>query len=239
LTIRLPAQIPYTGKFGCIVSGFQTNIRDSSEPIMAQTEQFNLHDTYAADYDRQMQVYGCFLPEALFGLCYGAVQPGQRLLDAGIGSGLSAMLFAKAGLQVYGFDFSPAMLEICRMKDIAVDLKQHDLRQTPWPYPPASFDCLVCCGVLHFIADLEAIFVEARRVLRSGGLFAFTTKTPPDKQASPMVDQQTIDNFEIYSHSPEAVAAVGAQAAFEQIKSMKCFVGADPFHLWVFQKNEC
>jgi 2-polyprenyl-3-methyl-5-hydroxy-6-metoxy-1,4-benzoquinol methylase len=38
------------------------------------------------------------------------------LLDAGIGSGLSAQLLARAGLEVYGMDFSPAMVEVCRAK---------------------------------------------------------------------------------------------------------------------------
>ncbi|WP_423224970.1 hypothetical protein [Candidatus Amarolinea aalborgensis] len=66
-----------------------------------------LHDAYAADYDQQVQAYGCHVADVLFGLCYEYVQPGQRLLDAGIGSGLSAQLFAKAGLEIHGMDFSP------------------------------------------------------------------------------------------------------------------------------------
>jgi len=90
-----------------------------------------LHDAYAADYDQQVQSYGCYVADVLFGLCYEYVQPGQRVLDAGIGSGLSAQLFAKAGLDVHGMDFSPAMLAACRAKGIAVDLKLHDLQQAP------------------------------------------------------------------------------------------------------------
>jgi 2-polyprenyl-3-methyl-5-hydroxy-6-metoxy-1,4-benzoquinol methylase len=62
-----------------------------------------LHDAYAADYDQQVQSCDCHVADVLFGLCYEYVQPGQRLLDAGIGSGLSAQLFAKAGLEIHGF----------------------------------------------------------------------------------------------------------------------------------------
>lgn len=203
-----------------------------------RSDPVTLHDAYAADYDQQMQAYSCYLPDALFGLCYEYVRPGQRLLDAGIGSGLSAVLFTKAGLQVYGFDFSPAMLEICQAKEIAANLKQHDLLQTPWPYPPESFDHLVCCGVLHFIADVQAVFGEARRVLRPGGLFAFTTKAPPDAGPNqPEYDLQTVDGFEIYSHVPDFIATVSAQASFAPLKWIKCFVGAEIFYLWVLQKS--
>ena len=140
------------------------------------SDQAALHDAYAADYDAQVVAYDCYLAEALFGLCYDFVRPGQNLLDLGIGSGLSAAPFARAGLRVSGMDFAPAMLDLCRAKGIAVDLRQHNLCQLPWPYDPASFDHTVCCGVFHFIADLEPVFRGAADVLRPGGLFAFTTQ---------------------------------------------------------------
>lgn len=70
-------------------------------------------------------------------------------------------LFAKAGLKVYGMDFSPAMLALCRDKDFAVELKQHDMTQVAWPYPAKRFDQLVCCGVLHFILISKASSVRS------------------------------------------------------------------------------
>lgn len=197
-----------------------------------------LYDTYATTYDQEVQAYGCYLQEALFGLCFEALQPGQRILDAGIGSGLSAVLFAKAGLQVHGFDFSPAMLEVCRAKGIAMELKQHDLQQAPWPYPSGAFDHLVCCGVLHFIPDLEDVFHEAGRVLWEGGWYAFTTKTPASLDASgAKYQRQTSEELQVFSHAPEYLAAVIEQAGFERIKVLKCFVGEEPFYAWVVQKR--
>ena len=93
----------------------------------------SLHDAYASNYDDQVHTCDCHIAEVLFGLCYEYIQPYQRLLDVGVGSGLSAALFAKAGLEIHGMDFSPAMLEVCRHKGIAVELKQYDLQQAPWP----------------------------------------------------------------------------------------------------------
>ena len=93
-----------------------------------------LHDAYAADYNAEVLAYDCHITDLLFGLSYEFIRPGQRLLDAGIGSGLSSTLAAKAGLEVHGMDFSPAMLEVCRAKGFAADLKLHDLQHLPWVY---------------------------------------------------------------------------------------------------------
>jgi predicted TPR repeat methyltransferase len=197
-----------------------------------------LHDSYAADYDNQMQAYDCHIPEVLFGLCYEFIQPGQNLLDLGIGSGLSALLFTRAGLNVSGMDFSAAMLGICRSKGIAGELKQHDLQQIPWPYPSSRFNHLNCCGVLHFISDLEGVFSEAERVLQEGGLFAFSTKvaasleTPEQKY-----NRQTVGGFEIFSHSSHYLESLLAQHSFKRLKTQKCFVGDDIFNLYVVRKR--
>jgi predicted TPR repeat methyltransferase len=192
------------------------------------------HDAYASDYDAQVQAYNCHMGDVLFGLCYEFARPGQRLLDAGIGSGLSAQLFAQAGLEVHGMDFSPTMLDICRAKQVAVDLKLHDVTQAPWPYPPGGFDHLVCCGVLHFIPELDSIFDEAARVLAAGGVFAFTTRQPGGPAASlTPFERRTAGDFEIFSHTPAYVEALLAQHGFTALKTQRCFVGDDVFVLWV------
>lgn len=192
------------------------------------------HDAYAADYDAQVQAYDCHIAAVLFGLCYEFTHPGQRLLDAGIGSGLSAQLFAQAGLEIYGMDFSPAMLDICRAKGFAADLQQHDLLQIPWPYRSGRFDHVVCCGVLHFIAELDDIFSEAARVLATGGVFAFTTRLPSVAVIGRQpYDRQVVGEFEIFSHAPATIEALLAQHAFTRRKMQKCFVGDDLFLLWV------
>ena len=87
----------------------------------------DLHDAYALDYDAQVDAYECYVADLLFGLAYEYIEPGQRLLDIGIGSGLSAWPFAKAGLEISGMDFSPVMLDICKSKGLAKDLTLHDL----------------------------------------------------------------------------------------------------------------
>jgi predicted TPR repeat methyltransferase len=193
-----------------------------------------LHDAYATGYDEQVLACDCHIADVLFGLCYDRTSPGHRLLDAGIGTGLSSRLFARAGLIVSGMDFSPAMLDLCAAKGLAADLKRHDLEAAPWPYKSAAFDCVVCCGVLHFTERLEPIFAEAARVLTPGGLFAFTTHAPdPEAIFDGECDRASAGAFDIYSHAPSYVEARLAEHSFTRHKLQRCFVGEDVFILWV------
>jgi predicted TPR repeat methyltransferase len=192
------------------------------------------HDAYAAEYDDQVRAYDAYLAEVLFGLAYEAVQPGRRLIDLGIGSGLSAALFAKAGVDIYGMDFSPAMLELCRAKGLAIDLRQQDLLETPWPYPDQFFDYAVCCGVFHFIGELGTIFAETGRLLQPGGLLAFTTKAPSRALAAARpFDRQTSDGFDVFSHAPAYLTALLDRYGFSRDKALRCFVGDDLFWTWL------
>jgi predicted TPR repeat methyltransferase len=200
---------------------------------MARNANAARHDAYAAGYDAEVQAYDCHIADLLFGLCYGFTRPGQRLLDAGIGTGLSAQLFAQAGLEVHGMDFSPVMLDLCREKGFAAELQQHDILEAPWPYPADRFEWVVCCGVLHFISELDGIFGEAARVLTAGGMFAFTTRLPTTLEIRQKAyDRQTEGDFEIFSHAPAYLETLLTQHAFTRLKAQKCFVGEDLFMLW-------
>lgn len=129
---------------------------------------------FADSYDKKVREYGCFAAEILFGMSYEYVAPGSRMLDIGIGTGLSSAPFAKAGLEIFGIDGSEEMLRACKTKKIAKELAQRDLNDLPLPYAPSFFDCVVCCGVFHFFGDLEPVFAEIARILRPGGVFSFT-----------------------------------------------------------------
>ncbi|MBP1466448.1 class I SAM-dependent methyltransferase [Candidatus Chloroploca sp. M-50] len=195
------------------------------------------HDSYAADYDAQVRAYDCYIADLVFGLCYEFIRPGQNLLDVGTGSGLSAQPFAKAGLHVAGMDFSPAMLEICRAKGFFAALQRHDLTTTPWPYPAAHVDHLIACGVFHFIAELEFILAEAARLLKPGGLFAFTTRLPTaDLQGKPYTHHLAGD-LAIFSHAQHDIEDVLKHSALTRLKRQKCFIGEDIFLIWVTQKS--
>jgi predicted TPR repeat methyltransferase len=127
-------------------------------------------------YDQTAQETGWLAPQVAFGLMYGYVEAGQSLLDLGIGTGLSSVLFRKAGLRVVGMDADTEMLDACRGKGFPdEDLVQHDLTLVPYPFSSGAFDHAACLGVLPFLGDVAPVFAETARVLRPGGMFAFLT----------------------------------------------------------------
>jgi predicted TPR repeat methyltransferase len=159
------------------------------------------------------------------------------VLDAGAGTGLCGQLFARAGLAVHAMDISPALLELCRAKRFAASVSLHDMQDLPWPYPSGAFDHVVCCGVLHFIAVLDAIFGEVARILTGSGVFAFTTKAPARPDEGQDYERQASGSFEIYSHAPAYVRSLLARQGFALLKTQRCFVGDELFIAWVARRH--
>lgn len=85
------------------------------------------HDEEAAQYDQQVREYEYYIHDVLFGMSFEYITAQDRLLDIGIGTGLAALPFGKAGLEVFGFDGSTEMLKICESKSFAKELKIFDL----------------------------------------------------------------------------------------------------------------
>jgi predicted TPR repeat methyltransferase len=186
---------------------------------MDTNNSFQIHDQTAQEYDRLAAEYGYCFPDALFGLCYEYLQSGQRLLDIGIGTGLSSIPFSRAVLYIYGMDGSAELLRICQAKNFATGLKQWDLRSTPWPYADGFFDHAIACGVYHFIPDLKALFQEVARLLMPQGFYAFTTKAP-ERGGNPGLPftSETIEGVQIFSHYEEYVNVLTSQTGFEKLK---------------------
>jgi predicted TPR repeat methyltransferase len=214
---------------------------------MNQTDSIQAHDPSAAEYDRLAAEFSYVLPDALFGLCFEFLQPGHRLLDIGIGTGLSALPFARLGLEVYGLDESQEMLKVCQAKKFTVDLKQWDLTSSPWPYSAGFFDHLIACGVMHFIPALEPIFQEAARMLRANGLFAFTVKSPlpgagKDKHQNTYITE-IIEGVQIYSHCRSYIETLLAGCGFNSVKELKVLLTRglidqeDIYTLFIAQKS--
>ena len=157
----------------------------------------------AIEYDLQARETQWFGPEVVFGLTYEFVKPSDSVLDLGIGSGLSSILFHKAGLRVYGLDGSSEVLEVCDSKGFAVQLTQHDLRNVPLPYPSGFCDHIVSVAVLNSFRDLEQLFGEIARIVKGHGIFAFTV----EEQKPGQEDRYAINRVDV-SEKPEAEKAV-------------------------------
>lgn len=50
----------------------------------------------------------------------------------------------------------------------------HDLEKTPFPITDNFFDAAISNGVFHLIHPIKPTFTEVKRILKPGGIFAFT-----------------------------------------------------------------
>ena len=150
-------------------------------------------------YDDEVKTYNSYLHDIVFGMSFEYVRAGERLLDLGIGTGLSSRQFAEIGLKVYGLDISKEMLEVCRTKSFAEELVRCDIAREAIPFPDRFFSHVICCGVLHFLGDLKCLFYEATRILAEGGIFALTVV--PNETDDMYLKEPTAWGIPIFRHS--------------------------------------
>ncbi len=141
---------------------------------MKRNRNLECADIFAPDYDKVVPSNGWCAPEIVFGLISDRVSSGEKLLDIGIGTGLSAIPFQEMGLTIYGVDGSEEMIKICKSKKFAKKLDVCDLSHGHLPYSDVFFNHVISAGVFHLLADLDELFSEVFRVLRKGGSFSFT-----------------------------------------------------------------
>ena len=109
------------------------------------------------------------------------VRPGDRVLDAGTGTGFAAFAAARivgADGRVVGVDLSPGMLAVARESADRSGLTNFDTVEgdaTALPqFNDASFDVVLSATSLLYM-PVSAALREWRRLLRPGGLLALST----------------------------------------------------------------
>jgi predicted TPR repeat methyltransferase len=76
-----------------------------------------------------------------------------------------------------GIDLSPRMIEKARATGLYAELQGDDMLNGLRSKPDASADLILAADAMVYVAEIAPVLVEARRVLASGGLLAFTTET--------------------------------------------------------------
>ncbi len=111
---------------------------------------------------------------------FAGIEKGQRVLDVGCGTGVVSITAARAGAKVNGIDLTPELLERARENSriaaVEVDWREGDAEALP--FKESEYD-VVLSQFGHMFAPRPEIAVrEMLRVLRPGGVIAFSTWPP-------------------------------------------------------------
>ncbi|MBN9657473.1 MAG: methyltransferase domain-containing protein [Acidobacteria bacterium] len=94
------------------------------------------------------------------------LQPGERLLVDGCGTGLDLPLIP-AGVEVDAVDLSPGMVEQSRHKGTAARIQVMNAQQLG--FPDETFDCVLLHLIVAIVPEPLRCLREASRVLKPGG----------------------------------------------------------------------
>ena len=161
------------------------------------------------------------------------LQPGERVLDVGCGTGLIARRAAEAvgdDGSVTGVDLSPEMIEFAsslpRAEGASTDWRQGDA--TALPFADGEFDVVLCQLALMFVEDRPAAISEMHRVLVPGGRVVISTAgaMPPTFE---LMERAIVEHIStdlagfvrmVFSmHEPDAHVTLLRDAGFDAVES--------------------
>jgi SAM-dependent methyltransferase len=153
-----------------------------------------------------------------------ALEPDERVLDIGTGTGTAAGLARGDGRRVVAVDAAPGMLEIARDRVDGVTFEEMDF--SALRFDDGSFDVVLSVHALHFAGDGAAVLAEWRRVTAVGGRISLSVpgpleRTPNAHYREPYARHgiQPVDRYP----STDAVAAMADRAGWDAVQ-----VDADP-----------
>src|SRR5579859_5890318 len=127
---------------------------------------------------------------------------GKDVLEYGCGAARWSIELALCGARPVGLDLSSRQLSHARrlMQEAGVDFPLIEASAEDVPLPDASFDIVFCDWGAMTFCDPQRTVPEAARLLRPGGLFAFSTATPiqflcQDVAADRLTDHLVNDYF--------------------------------------------
>jgi ubiquinone/menaquinone biosynthesis C-methylase UbiE len=169
-----------------------------------------------------MAAYG-HRPLTRWAMSFMDVQPTDRVLDIGCGSGTATQLIAQTASEgsVAGVDYSQDMVQQALKRNAAaVRLRRVEIQRgnvSALPYDDESFDKVIAVETFYFWPDPVPNLQEVRRVIRPGGLLALAmegSREAPNPQRHAALAARM--GFSLYSGAEmeEMLAAAGFSRAW-------------------------
>jgi 2-polyprenyl-3-methyl-5-hydroxy-6-metoxy-1,4-benzoquinol methylase len=101
------------------------------------------------------------------------VPDGARVLDVGCSTGYLARPLAERGCTIVGIELDEATAAVAR--DVCEEVLVGDVERLELPFPPASFDVVLCGDLIEHLRDPRRFLERVRPLLRPGGRVVLTT----------------------------------------------------------------
>jgi phosphatidylethanolamine/phosphatidyl-N-methylethanolamine N-methyltransferase len=156
-----------------VVSGTDAGSRALSVAAVENDFVEGVYDKLAKVYDL---TFGPTLhPGRLQAIQRMDIQPGERVLEVGVGTGINLSLYPK-NCTVTGIDFSSSMLEKARERAQRKDIRNMRLLQMDagdLKFADDSFDIVYAPYLISVVPDPVKVAQEMHRVCRPGGRIIF------------------------------------------------------------------
>ena len=136
---------------------------------MNRQEVKEIYSKYSSFYDRVFSPF--FFPRIRLGIDRSTISEGDRVIEVGIGTGISLGLYP-SGCEVVGIDLTRKMLERAQKKKLKQKLDHVDLFEMDaenMTFNDDSFDHAVAAFVVTVVPNPEKMVSEMKRVTKAGG----------------------------------------------------------------------
>lgn len=139
-------------------------------------------------YDLGMRLITLGRIDRAYDALVAGVQPNQRVLDIGCGTGALTCRVARRGARVRGIDINPEMLAIARRRlheaGVAADLAEAGVAELD-AEPDAAYDVVVSGLCLSELSEQELDYTLAHvaRILAAGGRLLVADEVRPENPA--------------------------------------------------------